>query len=52
MTYQILIDGESIGEITLPKMSQDERDQIRKEIAKEYQVPVHYLRLSPKVRGI
>lgn len=47
--YAIRVDGFEIGEIVLPKMTQSERDVVRKQIADEYKVPKHYIRLQRKV---
>ena len=47
LTYKINVDGESIGTTTLKYPStQDERDICRKQLAKEYQIPTHYIRLK------
>lgn len=44
--YRISVDGFKIGEISLPAMTQNERDQVRNNIAASYHVPRHYIRLS------
>lgn len=48
--YRITVDGFSIGKISLPTMSQSERDAVRSEIAEEHSVPRHYIRLVPVIR--
>lgn len=51
-THKILVDGFSLGSIYIAGTTQKDRDLIRKDIAKEYQVPAHYIRLSPIRRGV
>lgn len=51
-THRITVDGFTIGEITLPRWyKQEQRDEVRREIAKENGCPVHYIRLVPIARG-
>lgn len=47
--YMILVDGEKIGKIDIPKrLKHRPKDGIRQEIARELGIPVHYLRLRPE----
>lgn len=52
MIYYICVDGEKLGEVKLDPMPQKDRDEVRNLIAQDYHVPVHYIRLMPKFRGV
>ncbi|MBI1425809.1 MAG: hypothetical protein GC149_20480 [Gammaproteobacteria bacterium] len=49
-TYSVRVDGHERERIDLQPMTQCQRDEIRRELAKEYQIPTHYIRLCPVMR--
>lgn len=49
--YGVYCDGFLIKKIELPEMSQNEMDEVRREIAKDHSVPSHYLRFKRTTRA-
>ena len=46
--YWITVDGEEVGEIDLPQLTQYARNEVRQSIANFLKVPRHYIKLQRK----